>query len=35
MLELHAIRLAPADLAQVKQHFEKSGGYIKYKDVLH
>lgn len=35
MLDLHQIKLSPGDIAQVKLHFEKNGGYLKYKDCLH
>jgi len=35
MLDLHGIKLSAADLASVRHYYEKNGGYVKYKDVLH
>jgi hypothetical protein len=35
MLDLHGIKLSLSDLSSLKHFYEKNGGYVKYKDVLH
>lgn len=34
IIELHGIKLSATDQAALKLHFEKNGGYLKYKEVL-
>jgi hypothetical protein len=34
ILELNGIHLSPVDQNSIKNHFEKNGGYVKYKEVL-
>ena len=34
ILDLNGIHLSPVDQNSIKNHFEKNGGYIKYKEVL-
>ena len=34
ILDLNGIHLSPVDQNSIKNHFEQSGGYIKYKEVL-
>jgi hypothetical protein len=35
ILELHSIRISPADQSKVADTWGKDGGFVKYKEVLH